>query len=70
MAVVAIDAVVHVSADTAVSSVRLGPGMAIGALEDCVVAGIGMTGGAHSISTAMGHGKPGVIEGGVEPSRG
>jgi hypothetical protein len=70
VAVVAIHAVIDISPDAAVLSVGLRPSMTIGALENCVITRIGMTGGADSVGAAVTHGKPGVIKGCVQPRSG
>ena len=70
MAVVAIHAVVDVTANTLVSSVGVRLGMAVRALENAVVTGIGMAGGAHPIRPAVIGRKPSVIEGCIQPAAG
>ncbi len=73
MALVAVDAVVHVSLDALVISVGLGLGVAIRALENRVVVRIRVAGGADSVGVAVIDGERcvlGMIEGCVEPVRG
>jgi len=69
MAAIAIDAVVHVAAHSAMRAICLRLRMAVGALEHRVVARIGVTGGADAVCAAMIHREPGVIEGSIQPSR-
>ena len=70
MAVVAIHAVIDVAANTLVSSVGVRLGMAVGALENAVIARIGVAGGTHAIRSTMIGRKPCVIERGIEPTSG
>lgn len=70
MTAVAIHAVVHIAADTLVLVVGLIFRVAIRALEDAVVAWIGMADGAHSIRSAVVGVEPCVIEGRAQPAAG
>jgi hypothetical protein len=55
MARIAINAVVYVAAYTTVSRVGRGSGMALGALENRIVAGIGVARRADALGIAMGN---------------
>ena len=68
MALVAIRAVVHVTADVAMIAIRVRLGVAVRALEDAVVGRIRVTGRAHAVCVAVVHGEPRVIESGSQPS--
>jgi len=70
MALVAIDAVIHVGAYAAVPRVRRRGGMASSALKNRIVAGIGVARGANTLGVAVGNRKPGVIERRSGPRRG
>jgi hypothetical protein len=68
VAVVTIDAVVHVSVNALVRTIHLWLQMAVGALEHRVIVWVRMTGGANAIGVTMIHREPGVIELGVSPN--
>ena len=70
MTVVAINAVVDVSAHPVVFCIRRWFRMAVRTLKDRVVACIGVASGTNTISAAMIGGEPGVIEGCIEPTGG
>ena len=69
MTLVAIHAAVYIATHVPVIRVRIRLGVAVRALEDAVVSRIGVTGRAHSVGTAMLHGKPGVIKRRTQPTR-
>ena len=69
MTLVAVHAVIDISADTRVPRVRLGLGVATSALKNGVIVRIGVAGRAHAVGIAMVHGEPGVVEGCACPSR-
>ena len=62
MALIAVHAVVHVATNAAMIGVRVRLRVAIGALEDAVIGGIGMTGRTHAIGVPVIHWEPRVIE--------
>jgi len=68
VAVVAIDAVVDVSPNSLVPGIGLWLEMAVGALEDGIVAGIRMARCAHPVSTSMVQGEEGVVESRTQPA--
>jgi len=68
VALVAIHAVVNVSADIPVFRIGVRFCVAIGALENAVVTGVGMASRADSIGVAMIGREPGVIEGRTQPT--
>src|ERR1700757_425262 len=70
MALIAVHAVVDVSAHPPVLAVGVGLAVAVGALEDAVVIRIGVAGAANTIGAAVIHVEPGVTEGGALPARG
>ena len=70
MALVAIHAVVHVTADVAMIAIRVRLGVAVRALEDVVVGRICMTGRADPVGVTVIHREPRVIEGCSQPTRG
>jgi hypothetical protein len=68
--VVAIDAVVYVSADPIVICICLRLRMTVSTLKDCVVTRIGVASRTYTIGAAMAHGEPGVTEGCIQPTGG
>lgn len=70
MALIAVHAVVDISADSPVIRVRLRLGMAVGALKDCVITRIGVARGAHASRVAVIGWKVSVVECGPRPGRG
>lgn len=68
MALVAIDAVVDVTAYIAMIGIGVRLGMAVRALEHGVVARVRMTGRAHAVCVPVVRRKPRVIEGRVGPT--
>lgn len=70
MALIAINAVIHVAAYAAVARVGRSGGMASGALKDRIVAGIRVACCTDTLGVAVTNGKPGVIERRPCPCRG
>ena len=70
VALVAVHAVVDIPADAPVVLVRLGLGVAVGALKDGVVVRVGVAGSAHSIRPAVIDIPPGMVEHGTAPGAG
>jgi len=70
VAAVAIHAVVDVPANTAMPTVRLCFRVTVGALENAIVARIGMAYRTDTVGSAMLHVEPRVSESGVQPTRG
>jgi hypothetical protein len=69
MTLIAIDAVVHITADVRVTEIgRVPASVALRALENQVVRGINMARSAHAVGVAVIHGEIGVIECCAEPS--
>lgn len=68
MAVVAIHTVVYIAANALVPVVGLCFRVAIGALENAIVARIRVANGTNSVCSAMIRGEIGVVEGGAEPT--
>ena len=69
MTLVAIHAVVDITADALVIGIRVPFGVAVGALEHAVIAGIGVAGGANSIRIPVIGVEPGVIKDRTSPAR-
>ena len=67
---VTIGAVVHVPAHALVPRISVRFGVAIGALEHAVIAGICVAGRAHAVGVAMVDVEPGVVEGRARPTGG
>jgi len=63
MALVAIDAVVHIAPHTLMLLIGPGLGMAPRTSEHCVVRRVGVARGTHAICPAMASREPGVVEG-------
>lgn len=70
MALVAIDAVVHVAPHTLMLLIGLVLGVAPRTSEDCVVRRVGMARGTHAICPAVAGREPGVVEGRSLPGAG
>ena len=62
VALVTVHAVVDVTADALMLRIRIGLGVAVRALKDAVVSGIGMTSGANAICVAVIGIEPGMVE--------
>ena len=69
MALVAIHAVVHVTTNVAMITIRVRLGVAVRALECAVVGRIRVTRRADPVRVAVIHGEPRVIESGSQPGR-
>ena len=67
---VAVDAVVDVAVDAAMTLVCRSLGMAVGTGKDSVVGGVGVASGADAVGAPMAHVEPCVIECRAEPGRG
>ena len=70
MALIAIHTVIDIIWIALVSRIGLGLGVAIRALEDGIVARIGVAGRAHTVRAAVGHREPGMVERSPRPCRG
>jgi len=70
VALIAIHAVVHVAAHTLVLRIGVPFGVAVGALEDAIVAGIGVACSAHAVRAPVILIEPGVIEDRTRPAGG
>ena len=70
MALVAIHAVVYITANVAMIAIRVRLGVAVRALEDAIVGRIRVTRRADSVCVAVIDVEPGVIESGAQPTRG
>ena len=68
MALVAIHAVVDISADISMVGVGVSFGVAVRALKNAVVTCVGMAGGAYPVGIAVVYVEPGVIENSAQPT--
>ena len=70
MAVIAIHAVVDIATNSPVSGIGLRFEVAVGALEDSVVVGIGVTCCTHTVGAPMVQGEEGMVKRGTQPTGG